>query len=167
MHGEQFDYTNMSGSPGAAPPPPAGGMTPQPHAGRPAPLPRRVPVAMIGCAVALIFAFVVVGFIGGIAALVLTSIKSSDLYQQGVAEAANHLEVVQHLGQPVEPGWYVMGSYNNNGGNQEASLTVPLSGPLGRGTLYIDGEKRAGRIRYRELAVVVSGSNVRIDLLPQ
>jgi hypothetical protein len=115
----------------------------------------------------MLFVVVVGGFIGGIATLILTSIKSSDLYQQGVAQAASHPEVIQHLGQPVEPRWYVMGNFQSSGGNQEANLTVPLHGPSGSATLYIDGQKRAGKIRYRELAVVVSGSNVRIDLVPQ
>ncbi len=160
MHGEQFDYTAMGGPPSRPNPVPA----PSPA---PAPPRRRPPVMLLGCGAAFLFFVLILGFIGGIGALIMTSMKSSDLYKEAVDRACNHLEVINSLGQPIEAGWLVMGSISSSGTDQDVKLTVPLHGPNASATLYIEGQRRAGVVGYRELAVVVKGSGSRINLLPE
>ncbi len=166
MNGEQFDYTKIgSGTPAqggsrpAAPPPPgrfAGSGLP--------PRQRKKPVALIGCAATLIFFIGVLGFIGGIGFLVINSMKSSDIYRTALELVRSHPETQQKMGEPIEAGWYVMGSISKNGSDETVNLTVPLSGPYASGTLYVRGDKKAGMVGFRDLALVLDGSEERIEI---
>lgn len=91
-------------------------------------------------------------------------IKSSDVYEDAVARARSHPAATAALGEPIETGWYVMGSVETSGPGGEASLSVPLEGPRGEGTLYVEATKRAGAWTYQTLELAVEGGD-RIDLL--
>jgi len=41
-------------------------------------------------------------------------------------------------------GWFITGSVNYSGGNGEASLQVPISGPMGSAHVRTLGSKKAG-----------------------
>lgn len=166
MGDEKFDYTKMGGGPVQQPSWQHGGeSTP----GQPAPpLPprrnRNTPLALIGCGAVLVFFLAVLGFIGGIGFLVMTSIKSSDIYVTALDRARTHPPLQERLGEPIVAGWYVMGNISVNGNEETASLSAPVTGPFGGGTLYIEGQKRAGRLTYSELAVVLDDSGERIEI---
>ncbi|MCW5962507.1 MAG: hypothetical protein KIT83_00605 [Bryobacterales bacterium] len=166
MSGEQFDYTNAGG--GSVPNPPGRhGWQSSPWQAAPPVPPRRnrtAPVALIGCGAVLVFFLAVLSFIGGIGYLVMTSIKSSDIYATALEKARTHSPLQERLGEPIQAGWYVMGSYSTNNSEETASLTVPLTGPFGGATLYVEGRKRAGLIAYSELAVVLDDSGERIEI---
>ena len=83
----------------------------------------------------------------------------------GVQTCALPISVHADLGEPVKAGWLVSGNVNVNGPSGEANLSVPLSGPHGKGTLYLTAHKRAGRWEYEVLEVEVEGRQDRIDLL--
>ena len=104
-------------------------------------------------------------FIGGIFFLIMGSIRSSDAYQQALAKAGASPEVVVRLGQPLKPGWMVSGSINVSGPSGDADLAIPVSGPKGKGTLYVVGKKSAGQWTYSRMEVEVEGQPGRIDLL--
>ena len=115
-----------------------------------------------GCLVllgALAVAAVVSGVFG-----VFGVIKSSDIYEEAVARAQSHPAATAALGEPIEAGWYVSGSVETSGGGGEGSLSVPLEGPRGEGTLYVEATKRAGAWSYQLLELDVEGGE-RIDLL--
>lgn len=104
-------------------------------------------------------------FVAGIFFLVMGSIRSSDAYQQALAKASASPEVVVRLGQPIKPGWMVSGSINVSGPTGDADLAIPISGPKGKGTIYVVGKKSAGEWTYSRLEVEVEGQPGRIDLL--
>ena len=104
-------------------------------------------------------------FVGGIFFLVMSSIRSSDAYQQALAKAGANPEVVVRLGQPLQPGWMVSGSINVSGPSGDADLSIPVSGPKGKGTIYVVGKKSAGQWTYSRMEVEVEGQPGRIDLL--
>ena len=109
--------------------------------------------------------FLVVGGAAGIVATVFGSIKSSDVYQDALAEATADPEVVNTLGEPVEAGLIPSGSISVENASGEASLSIPISGPKGKGTLYVEATKSAGTWTYTVLEVAVVGQPGRIDLL--
>lgn len=96
---------------------------------------------------------------------VLAVVKRSDVYEEAVSRARTEPRVTAALGEPVEPGWFVMGSVEVSGPGGEASLSIPLEGPRGEGTLYVEATKRAGAWVYETLQLAVEGSGERIDLL--
>ena len=109
----------------------------------------------------------VVVFVAGIVAIVFGALKSTDVYKTGVARAKSHPAVIEALGTPIDEGLFLSGKTNVTGSSGEADLSVPLSGPKGKGTLYIVATKSAGQWNYSQLVLERKADGKRIDLLSE
>jgi Cytochrome oxidase complex assembly protein 1 len=78
-----------------------------------------------------------VGFVALIAMIVFSAIKSTDVYKDALARAHAHPSVIEALGSPLKEGFLVSGNTNVNGASGEANLSIPVSGPKGKGTIYV------------------------------
>jgi hypothetical protein len=108
----------------------------------------------------------VLAFVAVIVVVVFGAMKSSDVYKDGVARAQKDPAVIEALGSPVEDGWFMTGKTEVNGSSGEADLMVPISGPKGKGKLYIVAEKSEGKWTYSKLVVVTDEGEKRLNLLP-
>ena len=104
-------------------------------------------------------------FVGGIFLVVESSFQHSDSYVQALARVRADPLVVQKIGQPINAGWLVSGSINVSGNSGDADFSIPITGPKGKGTLYVVAKKTAGSWEFRTLQVEVPGATERIDLL--
>jgi hypothetical protein len=109
---------------------------------------------------ALFFAFVV-----SIALIVFSAMKSTDVYKDALARAQANSSVVEALGSPIKEGFLVSGNTNVNGAAGEANLSIPISGPKGKGTIYVAANKSLGRWNYSGLIVEITETHQRINLL--
>jgi hypothetical protein len=116
-----------------------------------------------GCGGAILLVLAIIGIVVTVA---MGAIKNTEPYQQGVALAQENARVIEVLGNPVEPGWFLSGNVSVNDASGEASFSVPLEGPEGEATLYIEAEKSAGEW-VLDRAVVETESGERIDLLEE
>jgi hypothetical protein len=107
----------------------------------------------------------IAAFVGGIFALVVGSMKSSDAYTLAMARVAADPQVAEKIGRPVSPGWFISGNVNVNGDSGDANLAIPVSGPKGKGKVYAEAKKSAGQWQFDTLQVEVEGQPGRIDLL--
>jgi hypothetical protein len=107
--------------------------------------------------------FVVI--VGSIALIVFSAMKSSDVYKDALARAKRHPAVIEALGSPVTEGFLLSGNTNVNGASGEANLSVPVSGPKGKGTIYVAATKSLGRWNYSGLVLEIERTHQRIDLL--
>ena len=96
-----------------------------------------------GCLTILIL---VVAFLGSIVMIVFSAIKSTDPYKDAFARAKMHPAVIEALGSPIKEGFFVSGNTNVNGAAGEANLAIPISGPKGKGTIYVKAAKSLGQI---------------------
>ena len=103
--------------------------------------------------------------IGSILVIVFSAIKSTDVYKEALARARADATVIEALGSPIKDGFLVSGNTNVNGASGESNLAIPISGPKGKGTLYVSANKSLGRWNYSGLVVEVGQTNQRIDLL--
>ena len=104
-------------------------------------------------------------FVGSIALIVFSAVKSSDIYKDALARAKTHPAVIEALGSPVTEGFLVSGNTSVNGASGEANLSVPVSGPKGKGTIYVAATKSLGRWNYSGLVLEIKRTHQRIDLL--
>ena len=104
-------------------------------------------------------------FVAGVLSIVEVSLKSSGAYTQALALAQANSQVSDKIGRPLKPGWFVSGSININGDSGDADISIPISGPKGKGTIYAVAKKIAGIWRYETLEIEVDGQPDRIDLL--
>jgi hypothetical protein len=118
-----------------------------------------VPVGCLGTLV--LFA----GFIASIMFVAFGVMKSSDAYKDAVARARAHPLVQESIGSPIEEGMFVTGNIHVSGASGDAGLSIPLSGPKGEATLFVEARKSAGRWTYSTLIVEIKATQQRIDLL--
>ena len=104
------------------------------------------------------FIFAILSFAFGI-------MKSTDVYKDTLAKVQADPAVIEALGSPIKDGIFFSGSTNVNGASGEANLAIPISGPKGKGTIYVVAVKSAGLWNYSILAVEIGETKKRIDLL--
>jgi hypothetical protein len=105
-------------------------------------------------------------FVAFLVLVIFGAMKQSDVYKVAVARAKADPRVIAALGSPIKDGWYVSGKTNVNGGSGEADLSIPISGPRGKGTIYAIATKFAGEWTYSKLVVKVESTGETIDLGP-
>jgi hypothetical protein len=116
----------------------------------------------LGCfTVALMFVI----FVGSILVIVFSAMKSTDLYKDALARAKADPAVIEALGSPIKDGFLMSGNTNVNGASGESNLAIPISGPKGKGTIYVSAQKSLRRWNYSGLVVEVGQTHQRIDLL--
>ena len=104
-------------------------------------------------------------FIISILMIVFGAMKSTDVYKDALTRAKTNAAVIDALGSPIKDGLFVSGNTNVNGASGESDLSIPISGPKGKGTIYLKAEKSLGRWKYSNLEVEIQKSGERIDLL--
>ena len=77
-----------------------------------------------------------------------SAVKSTDVYKDALARAKSHPAVIEALGSPVTEGFLVSGNTNVNGASGETNLAIPISGPRGKGTIYMSANKSLGQWNY-------------------
>jgi hypothetical protein len=114
-----------------------------------------------GC---LTFFAMIVAFVAIIIFVVFAAMKQSDVYKTAVARAKSDPRVVEALGTPIDEGMFVSGSTHVNGAAGDADLSIPISGPKGKATVYVAAKKSVGRWEYEKLEVEIDKTKERIDL---
>jgi hypothetical protein len=119
-------------------------------------------------ALLLVLAFlIVVSFIAVVLFGVEALIKDSDPYQLAVRRATESPAVAEKLGAPIHVEWFVSGSVNFSGSDGSVNLSIPISGPKGRGHIAVVGKEHAKRWTFETLEVDVRGEDQPILLLQQ
>jgi hypothetical protein len=106
----------------------------------------------------------VAGFVALIVMIIFGAMKSSDVYKSALNKAKTDPRVINVLGSPIKEGMFVSGNTSVNGASGQADLAVPISGPKGKGTIYIVASKSAGLWSYSTLVVEVQETKERINL---
>lgn len=103
-------------------------------------------------------------FVFFIISIVFGALKSSDAYKGALEKAKADPRVVSALGSPITDGFFVGGKTNVSGTSGQADMTVPISGPKGKGTLYFVASKFAGKWTFSKVMVEIEKTGQRIDL---
>ena len=116
----------------------------------------------LGC-FTVVLMFVI--FVGSILVIVFSAMKSTDVYKDALARVKADPAVIEALGSPIKDGFLMSGNTNVNGASGESNLAIPISGPKGKGTIYVSANKSLERWNYSGLVVEVAQTHERIDLL--
>jgi hypothetical protein len=114
-----------------------------------------------GC---LVMVLLVVALVAGTFTMVMGMMRGSDAYDEAMRAARANPALVAAIGTPIEEGSLVSGAYEDNGATGKASLAIPVTGPRGNATIYIEGAKSAGEWRYDVLVAEVEATKERIEL---
>lgn len=119
-------------------------------------------VILAGCLAPLLLAG---SCVATIAYFVFGAIRDSDLYTESLRRAQSHPAVIEHLGAPVEAGWWVSGNVSIDGSRGTAEFTVPLKGSRNSGSLDVTADRDGDAWNYSVMRVRVADGPV-IDLVP-
>lgn len=118
-----------------------------------------VPLLSVVCFALL--AVLVYGFITVLGA----AMRDNDAYRIAMAQAAADPRLAEAIGTPIEHDGFMTGSVTS-GARSHASLQIPVSGPRGEATVYVEAGSQLGVWRFEVLSVTVDGAESSIDLLP-
>ena len=71
---------------------------------------------------------------------------------------------IEAIGSPISQTGIVSGNSNVSGAVGEANLSIPLSGPKGKATLYVEAKKSADTWFFQTMVVKIEKTGERIDL---
>ncbi len=104
------------------------------------------------------------GFVVLVLSLTVGLMRNSGAYQQAVAAARADRAVTETLGTPIEEGFFVAGEIHLSDHGGYANLSIPISGPDGEATIYVEADKSGDDWSFRALEVVVHGTGQWIHL---
>ena len=107
----------------------------------------------------------IVAFVAVLVMVIFGAIKSTDVYKEALVRAKANPAVIEALGSPIRDGMFLSGNTNVNGASGQADLAIPISGPKGKGTIYVTASKSAGEWGYSTLVAEIARTHERIDLL--
>lgn len=118
-----------------------------------------VPLIVVVCAA--VMAALIYGLVTAVGAMM----RDNDAYRIAMAQAAQDARLVEAIGSPIEHDGFMSGSLTS-GTRSRASLQIPVSGPRGEATVYVEAESQLGVWKFEVLSVTVDGAETSIDLLP-
>lgn len=90
---------------------------------------------IVGIVLGLVLVVVLV--LGGFVLAVFSRVRDSDATRSAVEAASRDGRIAAITGMPLVTGRFVSGHFNvTSNGRGEATLTIPVSGPNGRGNVY-------------------------------
>jgi hypothetical protein len=109
----------------------------------------------------------IVSFQIGCGRVISSEIRSSTEYMLGIEAFRSSTRAQELLGDHIDAAEGDPGANSyTSGGNGSAALTVPVSGSIHRGTLYIKATEKSGQWHIDELALRLDGQSNWNDLLP-
>ena len=108
----------------------------------------------LGGCLGLIFVFVLM--IGSIFYGVTTLFEDSDPYEYAFEKINQDEQLIKVLGSPIEKDGMAQGSLNYTNGDGKADMIIPISGPKGKGTLYIHATSSDDDWTYHEIRVDIT-----------
>ena len=109
------------------------------------------------CVVGLLLAGV---FVIGVMAVM----KKSGAYAGALARAKASPALIEAIGSPIEDGFFVLGKIQGAGDGGVAELTIPITGPKGKATIYTAAVKSSDVWHFNHLVVKIDRTGKRIDL---
>ena len=103
----------------------------------------------------------------GLIMYVSSLVRSSDAYKEAMARAQASPAVQAALGTPITSGSLPSGNISVSGSTGSADISISISGPKGKGTLYVVAVKSAGTWEFNTLEVQVEGMPERINLMEE
>lgn len=108
-----------------------------------------------GCFSIIIIAVVAIGsiFYG-----VSNAIEDSQPYEYALEKINTDEDLINALGSPIEKDGMVQGSWNYTNGNKSANMKIPIAGPKGKGTLFVEATGEGDDWTYDVIRVEIDDS---------
>ena len=117
-----------------------------------------------GCLLIIIL-FIV--FAGSLFFGLSTMMTDSQAYKDSMEAVTSNQEVIDILGEPIEPDGMQGGNFSYKNGVSSAEFSIPIKGPNGEATIFVVGSGVDDDWTYDAMEVHIDGTNEIINLLEQ
>ena len=114
---------------------------------------------LAGIGVVVVFVGLMVAGVG----VAFIALRNSEAYTIGVSKVESNRESVAALGTPISTGM-PSGNISTTGPSGFANISFSVTGPKGKGTVYVDAVKDTGQWKAKRVELEIEGSGKRIDL---
>lgn len=104
-------------------------------------------------------------FIVAIFFTVTTMMKKSTPYIESYEAATTNSYVIDRLGEPIEQNGMLQGNISITNNTGEATISIPLEGPKGTGTIYVSANKYNETWTYSKMSIYIDSTQETINLL--
>lgn len=118
-------------------------------------------IPLSGC---LTFIILFIIFIGSIFYSVSSAFEEIQPYEYALEKINQDQEITDELGTPIKKDGFISSDYSNDNGKKTTKLVVPVSGPKGSGTLFIEASGDGDNWIYDVIRIEIK-DNENIDLL--
>lgn len=104
----------------------------------------------------------------GISTLIVVfamNLLKGDAYQLSLTSLHNNSAVIEKMGEPIQPGWFVIGSISTSGSEGSASLGYSISGSLASGWVHVDAKKLEGDWKLNEVVVSINPNGEKLQVV--
>lgn len=101
------------------------------------------PLKLVACGCLVLFVVGILG-VGGLLFGIFKLMTNNDPYRDSIAAVGASPEAAAALGTPIKPGLLLSGNVSTNNGEGSVDLSIPVSGPGGKGTIRVIGTKSSG-----------------------
>jgi hypothetical protein len=108
---------------------------------------------------------IAVGFAAVLMVVLFVILGDSDVSRMAIAAAESNPIVRERLGEPVQRGFFTSGTIEISGSSGHADLSIPVSGPRGKATIYAVAKKSAGLWKFESLDIAFHQTSERMTLL--
>lgn len=117
---------------------------------------RRATVAML---MVLLISLTTVG-------VLIYLVTSSTPYRESMLEVRLHPAVIARLGTPIDTGWLISGRHRSENGVFILDIAVPVTGPKGAGTVFLEASKQDESWVVDRIIVEVKNQKEMMNLAP-
>jgi hypothetical protein len=104
-------------------------------------------------------------FVGSVFYFIESMMRSSGAYQMALDKASRSPCVVNAIGTPLKTGVFISGNIDLHNSDGGANLSIPVTGPRGKGDIEVEAEKANGI--WRITALDFEGKDGRMQLIPE
>jgi hypothetical protein len=104
-----------------------------------------------------------IALFGAMFVAIMVMMKNSEPYQMAVAAVHADPQAPALLGEPISTG-YPSGELREVSLGGYAQMQIPIKGPKGRGTVYMQATRKLGRWTLDEAYLQMRGQDQRVDL---
>ncbi|EDM45633.1 hypothetical protein SCB49_07487 [unidentified eubacterium SCB49] len=115
-----------------------------------------------GC---LTMTVIIIVAVGSVAYGIATVIGESHAQEDAMKAVVVNKQVITLLGEPIEANGMTGGSFNTSNGHKTANITIPIKGPKGEATLYVEGDGVGKLWTYSKMEVFIESEDTIINLL--
>lgn len=104
---------------------------------------------------------------GGAVFILSGSLRSNAVVDMTIRRLADEPRVIARTGEPITPGWFVLGSIHWKGDAGDAALSIPVTGPDGSVQADVRATRHAGVWRLDRLTVRFGGTDETLTLIEE